>query len=105
MSRTILTNAFSFQMCVGTEGVIRWKRMTPDQVSSIEGIESVIGRENVAKVLSNDLKKEIKMNRANIELEDGDSLIIAQVIGGKLPEDATELPDGYKITYTKASLV
>lgn len=48
MSRTILTNAFSFQMCVGTEGVIRWKRMTPDQVSSIEGIESVIGRENVA---------------------------------------------------------
>ena len=49
MSRTILTNAFSFQMCVGTEGVIRWKRMTPDQVSSIEGIESVIGRENVAR--------------------------------------------------------
>jgi hypothetical protein len=57
-------------------------------------IVSAIGHADTAKVLG------LPMNRVNIHLNSGDSILVAQLIGGRLPEGSTTLPEGFSFKWT-----
>ena len=85
-----LLNAFSIQMID-----------TPSNVSFTEvgslpdGLTSAIGHPDTAKVLG------VECNRVNIHLSKGDIAYVAQLMGGRLPEGCTTLPEGYKFKYIR----
>ena len=56
---------------------------------------SCVGHEDTANILG------VVFNRASITLEKGDVLFVAQLQGGRLPEGATKLPDGFKFKFLK----
>lgn len=105
--RTILCNVFSLQMldldCANKVN-IRPMSQTETAVRLEKGFESAIGHESTADVLCNRLKLEVKTNRANIKLDGDTELIVAQFVGGRLPERAKTLPDNMQIKFVLVSL-
>ena len=62
---------------------------------------SVIGHVDTANVLSDILGRDVPYNRVSIQLQPGDVLYVAQVVGGRLPEGATTLPEGFKMKFLR----
>lgn len=60
---------------------------------------SVVGHADTARVLG------VKYNRVNVTLTEGVTLYVAQLVGGRLPEGATELPQGFKFKFYKVLIV
>ena len=63
------------------------------------GFTSAIGHESTAKVLKNMLGVSVPVNRVTVKLKHYDDAIVAQYIGPRLPEGATELPEGAEIRF------
>ena len=109
-----LTNAFSLQMLEeknfnGISTVMVVNDIEIEEVKNLlnkENFISAIGHADTANVVSNILNMDIRMNRINVKLNNVDDIIIvAQVMGGRLPEGATTLPDGIKIQFKEVSLL
>lgn len=65
-------------------------------------IESAIGHENIATIVSDILGFEVPCNRVSVELskkDEGVSLLVAQYSGPRLEEGATELPENATIKW------
>ncbi len=99
---TILSNAFSLQMLRG-DAVISVTSVDPSEVPS--DAVSVIGHADTAAVVGSILGREVPMNRANVTLEKGDVLFVAQLTGGRLPEGATKLPEGFSIAFKRVEIL
>ena len=104
MAKTILSNAFSFQMIKSENGIFKFKKVGIDELRNVE-FTSAIGSDDLASILTKELGKEVKMNRGNIEIEEGDTLYVVSIIGGKLPLGSKKLPSSHKLQITKVSLV
>lgn len=102
MSKAFLGNAFSGQM-IGGDALIRKVRVTPEEVLQAEW-ESCIGHPDTANVVAGILGREVACQRVSISLSKGDTLYVAQVMGGRLPEGCTTLPDGMKIVFDKYTI-
>ena len=92
---TYVCNAFSLQM-------VKHKKysMNVEQVDTLpEGLTSAIGHADTAAVLG------YPVNRLNVELYRGDTIYVAQLMGGRLPEGSTTLPDGFFFKYFKIEIV
>lgn len=63
------------------------------------GFVSAIRHTETALFLSNILGIDIPVNRIELNLNFSDSLIVVQVVGGRLPKGCTELPDGVSIKF------
>lgn len=100
---TFLGNAFSGQM-IPEDALIRKVRVTPEEVAAAEW-ESCIGHPDTANVVAGILGKEVTCQRVSISLQNGDVLYVAQVMGGRLPEGCTELPEGMGIVFDKYTIV
>lgn len=96
-----LGNAFSLQM-LQEDGNINIQTVSPSEVP--EAAASVIGHADTARVVGAILGREVPCNRASITLAQGDVLYVAQVMGGRLPEGATTLPEGFRLTFKKVTL-
>ena len=100
-------NSFSLNMLEEfPRAKIRVRRMNIRQVQRFIGMHkdevvSVIGHEDTARIVSKMLGYELKYNRQGIKLTDDDRLIVAQYIGPRLEEGATELPEGAEIRFFK----
>lgn len=64
-------------------------------------VESCIDHADTAAAVSDILGRKVEMNRANVHLNPGDVLYIAQVVGGRLPEGATTLPNGFAMKFLR----
>lgn len=42
--------------------------------------------------------------RVNVSLKKGDILVVAQLVGGRLPEGTKTLPEGFSIVYVKVTI-
>ena len=100
-----LANAFSLNM-LNTEvetHVLVTKRISKEEAKELlkEGFENYIGHKDIANVVSNELGLPVEMNekRPNLVLNPVDLVIVAQYIGPRLPEGATQLPENAKIDY------
>lgn len=98
-----LGNAFSGQMIAGN-ALIRKTRVTPEDVAKVDW-ESCIGHPDTANVVSGILEREVACQRVSISLNKGDVLYVAQVMGGRLPEGATKLPDGFELVFDKYEII
>ena len=84
-----LLNAFSFQMLnldSMTSGKVAFEVV--DSLPPLDTLISAIGHADTAAILG------VPMNRVNVKLGKGDTAYVAQLVGGRLPEGATTLPNG-----------
>lgn len=102
-NKIYLGNAFSGQMIVGN-AIIKKTRVEVSEVRNADW-ESCIGHPDTANVVSGILNREVACQRVSIALNKGDILYVAQVMGGRLPEGATTLPDGFELVFDKYEIV
>lgn len=95
MKDIFLLNAFSLQMI--SEYPVEVRISEVDSLPS--GLTSAIGHQDTANVLG------VPMNRINVSLAKGDVAYVAQLIGGRLPEGSTTLPEGFRFKYLKVEIV
>jgi hypothetical protein len=95
MKDQFLLNAFSLQMISAFPAEVRISEV--DSLPS--GLTSAIGHQDTANVLG------VPMNRINVSLAKGDVAYVAQLIGGRLPEGSTTLPEGFRFKYLKVEIV
>lgn len=91
-----LLNAFSLQM-IDINNEVNVKFTPIDKLP--EGLESAIGHADTAAVLH------VPMNRINVKLNKGDTAFIAQLVGGRLPEGSTTLPEGFSFKFVKVEII
>lgn len=101
MGKIYLGNAFSLQM-VADNAIICKVEVSAEDIPT-DAI-SCIGHEDTARVVGNLLNREIAANRVSITLTDNDVLYVAQVVGGRLPEGATTIPDGMTIKFYRITV-
>ncbi len=94
MEEVYLLNAFSLQMLEGDATV---KFTEVDKLP--QGLTSAVGHQDTANVLG------VPMNRANVTLKKGDTAFVAQLQGGRLPEGATTLPEGFAFKFIKVEVL
>lgn len=98
----ILANAFSIQMLTGS-GLANFEEIQPNDIPN--DVVSAIGHQDTAMVLSNLLGFEVPVNRINVVLDHDTELYVAQLMGGRLPEGCTQLPDGFSFKFYRVTLV
>jgi hypothetical protein len=93
MNKTYLANAFSLQMIKApcTVKITETESFPPEA-------QSCVGHPDTAKILG------VECNRINVALEEGDVLYVAQLQGGRLPEGATTLPEGFAFKFLKVEI-
>jgi hypothetical protein len=97
------TNAFSFNMLNTKDklGLISFTSLKKADVLLELNAPwiSAHGHVDTAAVVSSDLGIEVKPNRINVLVQEGDKVLISQYKGPRLPEGATSLPPGTEIEY------
>lgn len=89
-----LANAFSLQMLHG-DAVLHCSKCDKPELSTLV---SAVGHKDTAAVLG------VECNRINLSLSKGDELYVAQLVGGRLPEGTTALPEGFKFVWWHITL-
>ena len=100
--KKFLTNAFSIQM-LQKGGLVRFDEIAPEDIPA--DVVSAIGHVDTANVLTNMLGFEVPMNRAFVTLEPDTEIYVAQLVGGRLPEGATTLPEGFSFKFYRVTVV
>ena len=109
MANIYLANAFSLQMINNFPCDIHVEELdginadyiciqanTPEDHPN--HIVSAVGHADTANVLN------VPCNRINVSLKKGDTLYVAQLIGGRLPEGCTKLPEGFTFKFLKVTI-
>ena len=100
MAKKYLANAFSLQM-LGADCNVKVRTVKPEEIPA--DVISCVGHADTARVLTSLLGREVPCNRESISLMEGDELYVAQIVGGRLPEGATTLPEGYELKFIKVT--
>ena len=106
-NQIILANAFSLQMLASDIKDAHFETITIDKMVSLahdNTVISAVGHVDTATVLSSMLGVEIPQNRINLHLEKGDSVYVAQIMGGRLPEGATTLPENFSLKFIRVTV-
>lgn len=100
---TYLANAFSIQMLDTTIAHnVSITPIRPDEVPT--DCVSAIGHADTAAVVSDILHRNVSCNRMNVSLTESDTLYVAHLTGGRLPEGSTTLPEGFAIAFLKVEV-
>ena len=102
-----LFNAFSIQMVASLdETSVSFKKVTIEQAKNLlnNDIDSYIGHADTAVVVGNLLGMEVPAQRRFGTLTPGETAIVAQVLGGRLPEGATTLSEGMAIQFFQVTV-
>ena len=102
-----LFNAFSIQMISSlNEASVSFKKIDVEQAKNLlDGeVDSYVGHADTAAVISNLLGMEVPACRRFGTLVPGETALVAQVVGGRLPEGATTLPEGMSIQFFQVTV-
>ena len=95
-----ILNAFSANMLAGFPNVVWFTEITASEAAmQLVDMESAVGHADTAAVFSSVLGIEIPAQRTTVQLVEGEDAILGQYTGPRLPEGATSLPEGAKITW------
>ena len=108
MRNIYLSNAFSIQMIrLNKETSVKFKEISLNEIKEVlkeDKFISAIGHQDTASILAKMLEIPVKQNRVSINHNKDDVLYVAQLIGGRLPEGTTSLPDGFEFKFIKVYL-
>lgn len=93
-----LANAFSLQMVKSLPAEIVVEEIPQPSAEELSAMDSCIGHADTAAVLG------VSCNRCNVSLNSGDSIIVAQLMGGRLPEGSTTLPEGFSFKFVRVTV-
>ncbi len=96
-----LVNAFSIQM-LQKGGLVRFEEIDATDIPS--DVTSAVGHADTANVLSDLLGFPVPMNRAFVTLEPNTEIYVAQLVGGRLPEGVTTLPEGFSFKFYRVTV-
>ena len=89
-----ISNAFSLGMLKYPNSDVSIREVSEAEFNRAKkAYKSVVGHKDTARVLG------VPFNRESIKLGYGEELYVAQLQGGRLPEGATKLPDGFKFSF------
>ena len=102
----LLLNAFSLNMVEGFPAVVSAKEISVDEARTAltGGFTSAVGHADTAAVFSNVLEMDVANNRLTVSLAKGQTVIVGQYIGPRLPEGASLLPEGATIKWLLVSV-
>jgi hypothetical protein len=86
---------------------IHIKEVLPSEVRDafVNGkLTSAVGHPDTARIFSSILGVDITTNRCNVTLNRNDYIYVGQYIGPRLPEGATQLPEGASILWYKVQV-
>lgn len=98
-----IANAFSIQMLNNLNATVKFEEI--DTADIPHDVASAIGHPDTAAVVGNTLGITLPPIRANVKLDKGDTLFVAQLMGGRLPEGATTLPDGFSFKFLRVTVM
>jgi hypothetical protein len=104
-----VTNAFSINMLPQTDfGIIRFAKLTTEEAREIltshQSFRSYIGHPDIATLASQLLGVRLEVNRETLTLQKDDLVLVVQYRGPRLPEGATQLPEGAQIEFWLVSV-
>ncbi|MCC9262095.1 MAG: hypothetical protein K8V75_06915 [Methanobrevibacter woesei] len=89
-----VTNAFSLQMLREPDCLVNITEIDYDAFKALSyDAYSVIGHHDIAGVLG------LEYNRESIKINEDDVVLVAQLFGGRLPENCTELPEDVELRF------
>jgi hypothetical protein len=98
-----ILNAFSLKMLpLSRASEVTVEPITESQAISLvhtetmhgDTLESAVGHADTAKILSGIFGRDVACRRVDVRLADGETALVAQYDGPRLPEGATALPEG-----------
>jgi hypothetical protein len=103
--KKFLVNAFSIQMIQGMSDpvLVRFKEIKAKDIP--RDVISAVGHADTAAILSDILGFEIPMNRVSVSLDEFTELFVAQLVGGRLPEGSTTLPEGFRFKFFRVTML
>ena len=102
-----LTNAFSLNMLLSFDAVIKTQEISAEAAAEIvrnDGLISAVGHQDTAAVFSSVLGTHVSMSRITVSLAKGDVILVGQYSGIRLPEGATTLPPGSQIRWVLVTI-
>lgn len=107
MGKRFLANAFSLQMLPDGDVNVAVRSIPVESVKAMLGgdFANAIGHADTAAVVGSILGLDLQANRANIALNKGDVLVVAQLVGGRLPEGSTTLPEGFQLVFKLVTIL
>jgi len=95
-----ILNAFSANMIKDFPVNVSFREVDANEAAVLaDSATSAVGHADTAAVFSSVLGKPVAMNRANVSLSAGDSVLVGQYSGARLAEGATQLPEGATIKW------
>ena len=106
MAKQYLLNAFSINMLALKEvesiHQVSFREITVgiarNNLADGEWVSGV-GHADTATVFASELRRPVECNRMSVTLQPGDRVLVGQYTGPRLPEGATELPEGATIQW------
>lgn len=86
------------QFCPVTPDIIK------DYIEESGSFESFVGHADTAALFSSLLGLDVAHNRAAFKFEEGTVLFVGELSGGRLPEGATTMPEGVKISWVMVTI-
>jgi hypothetical protein len=98
-----VTNAFSINMLPQTNFcVVDFHKLTTEEARELlasKPFRSYIGHPDIANIASQILGVQLEVNRETLTLQEDDKVLVIQYRGTRLPEGATQLPEGTQIEF------
>ena len=108
--RVVVANAFSLNMLDIGSGVtdLNVCRIPPEyireEIAEAGRFTSIVGHADTAEIFSSLLGLDVPCNRATFTLEEDVILFVGQYKGPRLPEGATELPEGARVEWVMVTI-
>lgn len=108
--RVAIANTFTSKMLDLSGGRIdaQFCPVTPyiikDYIEESGSFESFVGHADTAALFSSLLGLDVAHNRAAFNFEEGTVLFVGELSGGRLPEGATTMPEGVKISWVMVTI-
>ena len=100
----MLLNAFSLNMLAAPASVIATRPASLDEAREAAA-ESAVGHASTAAVFAAELGVPVECERRTVTLGPGDTAIVGQYRGPRLPEGATSLPEGAESEWVRVEVI
>lgn len=106
MQNTKILNSFSFNMVAAFPTAITAEEIPLERAREIAaaGLDSAVGHQDTATVFGQQLGVAVPAARATVSLQKGETVLVGQYRGPRMPEGCKELPAGATIQWLSVTI-